>query len=262
MAISISIITINYNNINGLIKTFNSVKNQYFKHIEYIIVDGDSKDGSVDFLNENAKEFSHLIIEKDKGIYDAMNKGLDKCTGDFCLFLNSGDYFFSEKTLKNIVEKIDDKNKVYFSTAKIMSKQAEWLVPPENKNINQWLKKHTPNHQTVLFPKSFYGKNRYDLFYSIVGDVDYIQRAKQELKFIFINEITVIFELGGVSNNTSNFKRIKKQIKESLVVHLKFYPNKLFYIFYVPLKFWAKYIVSKLTGSNYDKALKFINKYK
>jgi len=88
----LSIITINRNNAEGLCKTIESVVSQTFTDFEYIVIDGDSTDGSVDVINQFADKITYWLSEPDKGIYNAMNKGILKATGDYCLFLNSGDW--------------------------------------------------------------------------------------------------------------------------------------------------------------------------
>lgn len=97
----ISIITINFNNKDGIEKTISSVVAQTYKDIQYIIIDGDSTDGSVEVIKKYHEDIDYWISEPDKGIYDAMNKGILKATGDYVLFLNSGDYLSIEELLTN-----------------------------------------------------------------------------------------------------------------------------------------------------------------
>jgi glycosyltransferase involved in cell wall biosynthesis len=98
----LSIITINYNNADGLQKTIKSVISQTFKNFEYIIIDGHSSDKSIDVIKENENYFAYWCSEKDRGIYDAQNKGIQKAKGDYLLFLNSGDCLENEKVLEKV----------------------------------------------------------------------------------------------------------------------------------------------------------------
>lgn len=98
----ISVITVNYNNRNGLEKTIRSVALQTYPNIEYIVIDGGSEDGSAEAIYDNAKNITYYCSEKDNGTYDAMNKGIHKATGDYVLFLNSGDMFCNKDVLQNI----------------------------------------------------------------------------------------------------------------------------------------------------------------
>ena len=90
----ISIITINYNNFEGLKKTIKSVINQTWKDYEYIVIDGGSNDGSVEYLKSLDNTINFWVSEADNGVYHAMNKGINKANGEYLLFLNSGDHFF------------------------------------------------------------------------------------------------------------------------------------------------------------------------
>jgi len=100
----LSIITINKNNFAGLRKTIESVICQTFKDYEYIVIDGASTDESVNVINEHSKHLNYFVSEPDDGIYYAMNKGIKAANGEYCLFLNSGDYLVSDFTLERIFE--------------------------------------------------------------------------------------------------------------------------------------------------------------
>ena len=98
-----SVITINYNNCEGLQRTIDSVIGQTFKDFEFIVIDGGSTDGSVDIINKNAASITYWISERDNGIYHAMNKGIAQAHGDYCIFMNSGDCFYNIEVLKKSV---------------------------------------------------------------------------------------------------------------------------------------------------------------
>jgi glycosyltransferase involved in cell wall biosynthesis len=98
----LSIITVNYNNAFGLQKTINSVINQTFSDFEFIVIDGGSSDYSSDLLTKYAGQINYGVSEPDNGIYHAMNKGIVRATGEYCFFLNSGDYFVNERVLENV----------------------------------------------------------------------------------------------------------------------------------------------------------------
>ena len=96
----LSIITINLNNKNGLSETISSVIAQTFTDYEYIIIDGQSTDGSLEVIKQNANHINQWISENDHGIYNAMNKGLNLAKGEYCLFLNSGDSLYDSDVLQ------------------------------------------------------------------------------------------------------------------------------------------------------------------
>jgi glycosyltransferase involved in cell wall biosynthesis len=100
--IKLSVITINYNNREGLEKTIKSVLAQSFTDFEYLIIDGGSTDGSVDVIKKEEKRINYWVSEEDSGIYNAMNKAIKKATGEYCLFLNSGDYLKDATVLEEV----------------------------------------------------------------------------------------------------------------------------------------------------------------
>jgi putative colanic acid biosynthesis glycosyltransferase len=260
----ISIITVNYNNDKGLLKTINSVKKQTYQNIEFIVIDGDSSDNSKNIIKDNQDIITKCIIEKDNGIYDAMNKGIKLATGDFVIFLNSGDVFYNENVLNIFVKNIKDKHKVYFGRAKSKYKTQSWLYPSKNisfDEINTWILSNEPNHQTMFFPKNFYSKNRYNLSYKIMADADYKHRAINECGYVFIDFIVTIFELGGISSNPSKFKNIIIQIYDRIRIDIKYRKNYKT-IIVTPMKFFTKYLLNKLGYHNYLKILKKLKGYK
>ena len=103
----ISIVTINLNNKEGLRKTIESVVNQTYKDIEYIIIDGCSTDGSVDVIKEYADKLAYWCSEKDGGIFNAFNKAIPHINGEYCLFLNSGDMFHANDVVEKAVPLLD-----------------------------------------------------------------------------------------------------------------------------------------------------------
>jgi glycosyltransferase involved in cell wall biosynthesis len=104
-ALKLSIITINLNNSGGLEKTIRSIVSQTFIDFEFLIIDGCSDDNSVEIITKYSDRINYWISEPDNGIYQAMNKGIKKSGGEYCFFLNSGDYFVNEKVLENVFEK-------------------------------------------------------------------------------------------------------------------------------------------------------------
>ena len=104
-SMKVSIITATYNSANTIIDTLRSLENQTYKNIEYIIIDGASKDNTIDVINANSTRVTSMISEPDKGIYDALNKGIDAATGDIVGFLHSDDLFSSDTAIEDIVNR-------------------------------------------------------------------------------------------------------------------------------------------------------------
>ena len=114
----LTIITINYNNLEGLKRTVESVLNQTWQEFEYIVIDGGSNDGSAEYIESQSEHIDYWVSEPDKGIYNAMNKGIAKARGEYLLFLNSGDHLYSAKVLEENYGKIADFDLIYFNLRK------------------------------------------------------------------------------------------------------------------------------------------------
>ncbi|WP_373940767.1 glycosyltransferase [Polaribacter sejongensis] len=115
----ITIITINYNNLLGLKKTMQSVFDQTYKDVEYVIIDGGSTDGSKEYILDNAEKLAYWVSEPDNGIYNAMNKGIAKATGEYLLFLNSGDFLCDNYVLSKFSLELKDADIYYGNLIKV-----------------------------------------------------------------------------------------------------------------------------------------------
>ena len=109
----LSIITINYNNADGLERTIKSVIAQSFGGFEYIVIDGGSTDLSVEIIKKYSAKINYWVSEKDNGIYNAMNKGIKVANGQYCLFLNSGDYLYNDIILEHVFSQINNEDIIY-----------------------------------------------------------------------------------------------------------------------------------------------------
>ena len=200
----ISVVTVCFNDLEGLKKTIDSVSKQSYSDIEFIIVDGGSIDGTLDFITENRDKISKYVSEKDDGIYDAMNKGIQMCSGDWVVFLNSGDGFAQIDTVRDAVDQFCDPSCMYFGRALIiLNEDTSWVYPGKRYNthsIRRWLRRRLPNHQAMFFPKCFYSNNRYNLQFKISADSDYKLRAFRSVNSVFIDDIICEFGLGGISS--------------------------------------------------------------
>ena len=126
----LSIITINYNNLEGLKRTYESVVSQTCQDFEWIIIDGGSTDGSKEFIEEHQAQFTYWCSEPDKGVYNAMNKGIAKATGEYLNFMNSGDCFYDEHTLKNVFSQELVADLVYGDWIRVYPDHEEYKAAP------------------------------------------------------------------------------------------------------------------------------------
>ena len=257
-----SIITVNLNHGEGLEKTITSVRCQTFGNYELIIIDGNSKDNSFEIINNNLDIISYYVSEEDEGIYDAMNKGLEKAAGDFVIFLNSGDYFNDNDVLnvtKTAVGKLDS---VYFGSAKIMNDYGAYFLYPKleisDYEIDNFIKYRLPHHQAMFFPKIFYFNERYNINYINYGDEDYKIRAIKKYGYIYIKKIIVTFMLGGFSI-PSSFKKTIRMSGERLKIEKRnnIFSHKRYILFLITLL--LKYFMYLLIGNNTYKIMVYYN---
>jgi glycosyltransferase involved in cell wall biosynthesis len=166
----LSIITINYNNLEGLIRTIESVVNQTFQEFEYTVIDGGSIDGSAEYIKSQSEKIDYWISEPDNGIYNAMNKGIVKAKGEFLLFLNSGDVFDNFDVLLNLSKENLTGNIICGNLYKVGKKNEKLLIPPKDISLIYLFEYGLP-HPSMLIARSLfeqYGLYRED--YSIISD--------------------------------------------------------------------------------------------
>lgn len=171
-SLKISIITINYNNLEGLKQTVESVLNQTYQTIEYIIIDGGSSDGSRSYIQENSSRIHYWESCSDRGIYHAMNKGIDKATGDYLLFLNSGDWLVDQGVIERAKKQINRKSDLIAGDLiKIFSdgSQVEEQML-DNLSLRSFLKNGLAHPVTFMNAELFRKYGNYDESYPIAAD--------------------------------------------------------------------------------------------
>ena len=251
----ISIVTVVRNGEMFLERTIKSVISQTYKNIEYIIIDGNSTDKTVEIIKKYEHQISYWVSEKDQGLYDAMNKGAKLANGNFINYLNAGDTIFQNNSIERIVQNITDITNVYYCRASIVSNKVCWIYPNiEVKNFDKWLNLNLPNHQTIFFPKNFYKFFFYDLRLSIGADDDYKLVALKNNNTKFIDEIFVEFKRDGVSSNHKDLKLFKQRLKESFIRNFKH--KRWVRLIIDPFKLMLMYCIYNVLGE--DNFLRFI----
>lgn len=162
----ISVITINYNNKCGLADTIASVIDQTSTSIEYIVVDGGSEDGSLDVIKCNSERIHHWVSETDGGIYNAMNKGILRATGEYCIFMNSGDVFHDQKVIENVIPHLDGTAIVNGDT---LYPSGKYDRSPAEISLGFFMQS-TIIHQSTFIRTDLLKNNNYDEKYKIVSD--------------------------------------------------------------------------------------------
>jgi glycosyltransferase involved in cell wall biosynthesis len=177
----ISIITINFNHLKDLQKTFANVISQTYKNIEYIIIDGDSQDGTVEFLQENSKFLSYWISEKDNGIYDAMNKGVKVAKGEWIIFMNSGDLFSQMNTIEQIVPYLNRSNDVvYGGYESIVDDEYGYRTSQRQPADLSLIWHQIPTcHQSVFVKRELQSQYPFDTSLSWCADHDFLAQLYQ-----------------------------------------------------------------------------------
>jgi glycosyltransferase involved in cell wall biosynthesis len=197
-----SIITVNYNNRDGLLKTIESVINQSYRDFEYIVIDGGSTDGSIDILKKYDNRITYWISEPDGGIYQGMNKGIAKATGDYLNFMNSGDCFYSNNVLQEVAD--------YGSHADIITgrdyhysdekKMGHASIQPSRLSMITFFTS-TLDHQSSFIKRELFKNSPYREELRLVSDwVFFLEKVVIEEKEVqFIPDIVCYRETGGIT---------------------------------------------------------------
>lgn len=205
----ITIVTICFNEEKNIRRTIESVLKQTYSDIEFLVIDGQSSDNTMKIVNEYSEKIAKVVSEKDKGIYDAMNKANNLATGDYIFFLNSGDFFSNDYVLNEIINNTDSYYSLIAARTDIYYKKQKLnlVSPPENIRLSKESKSYS--HQGTLIHKSIYKQFNYNLTYKISADREYWIRVStiEDFDVIFHDKSLASFELGGVSNNHKNVLR-------------------------------------------------------
>jgi glycosyltransferase involved in cell wall biosynthesis len=199
---TLSVITVVYNNVHDIELTMLSVLNQTYPNIEYIVIDGASTDGTFDVIKKYESRISKLISEKDKGIYDAMNKGLALATGDYVLFMNSGDEVYAPDTVTTIFATSPDAD-IYYGETEMINDARESLgrrrhKAPETFTWRSFKYGMNVSHQAIYIRRSLL--QLYSSQYQLSADIDWIlHAAKKAKKIVNVHRYVAKYLVGGVS---------------------------------------------------------------
>ncbi len=223
----VSVITVVYNNSKHIRGAIESVLSQDYFRTEYIVIDGDSTDGTVEIVKEYKHKISFIISEPDEGIYDALNKGIRHATGDIIAILHSDNIFCDKEVVSDMVFKMINRDAEFcFSDMVIVDNESEKLLRYYKANyFSRWMFRMgwMPPHPTCFIKKSLFDEfGLYSLDYKIVSDFDFFVRIffGRDINWAYLNRITVKMRSGGLSNSGLKSKKlIADEINHSLSIN-------------------------------------------
>ncbi|XCF07738.1 glycosyltransferase family 2 protein [Tamlana crocina] len=225
----ISIITVNYNNLDGLQKTVESVKEQTYQKFEYIVIDGGSTDGSAEYIENNKAVFDYWVSETDTGVYHAMNKGIKAANGEYLLFLNSGDHFYDSKALGKAFDYLGFYDFIYCNQQVVGLNKKYTKNYPKRLSFSYFLVDNIPHQATFIKRSLLEEYNGFDEDLMIVSDwklfLHAICRDNRTYKYLDVNLTT--FYLGGMSSLLENKKLMEREKNEILQSNYSLFMNDL-----------------------------------
>lgn len=233
--LKLSIITINYNNLEGLQRTVESVVKQTSTDFEYLIIDGGSTDGSAAYIKSQSSHFDYWISEADSGIYNAMNKGIKVSNGEYLLFLNSGDVLVDDENILSICTKKLTADIVAFDcflerNNNIVGKRTHIEQP----TLFYVYKRGLKHQSTCISRKLFDNNGLYDENYKIAADYEFWIRSflKPNLNVVGVPVALAIYKLGGLSEVVGwgdDFNQIQQKLLPHLIADFQHFEKLLPY---------------------------------
>lgn len=238
----VSIITVCYNSAKTIEDTIQSVINQTYDNIEYIIVDGLSTDNTLEIVNKYKNKIAKVVSEKDAGLYDAINKGIDLATGDIVANINSDDFYIDNNVIADVVSKMEEKKSdtlyadLYYVEAIDTNKVTRNWVSGEYKK-GMFFKGWMPPHPTFFVCKSVYDNfGKFNLELKSAADYEIMLRFihKHECSICYLPRVVVRMRVGGLSN-VSIKNRLKANREDKKAWEMNGLKPKPFTLIFKPL---------------------------
>ena len=212
----ISVITVCYNAEKEIVATLQSVKEQTFTEYEYIIIDGASKDKTLEVISQSGVTPTHLISERDKGIYDAMNKALALAKGEYLMFLNAGDSLYSANTLQQIADVANGNPDVIYGDTAIVDADRNYLHPrklrpPKNLTSSSFKNGMLVCHQAFLSKREL--AMPYDMAYRFSSDFDWCVKILSKSKICTQIEGFIVNYLQEGATTRNHIKSLKERFR-------------------------------------------------
>jgi glycosyltransferase involved in cell wall biosynthesis len=224
----LSIITINYNNLEGLKRTVESVVNQTWQEFEYIVIDGGSTDASAAYIESKGEQIDYWVSEPDNGIYNAMNKGIAIATGEYLLFLNSGDHLNNSFSLKKIFKFLQEKDMIYFNIKEIRDDLCKIKKCPSKITFGYMIKDSIPHQATFIRKSLFNAIGLYDETLKIVSDWKFFITAlgKHGATYLYVDEDFSTFYLGGISSHNDSYYKMLSEKEDVIISEFSFFSEE------------------------------------
>ena len=221
----LTVITINFNNRDGLRKTIESVKRQTYQDFQYVVIDGGSTDGSKQVIEEYAEYIDYWVSEPDNGVYNAMNKAIDVAYGEYCNFMNSGDIFYNDSVLEEVSVKLFDAS---ILVGDVQLTDGRVFPSPSNISLGYfYCKKDNStrlNHQASFIKSKLLKKYYYDECYKIVSDWKFLIQTLiyDNLPYKKLDNIIAVYDLSGISTVNYQLDRIEREsvLKNDFPIHV------------------------------------------
>lgn len=196
----ITVITVNYNNLEGLRRTIPSILSQTYSGYELVVVDGGSTDGSKEYL-QSIDRIDFWVSERDTGVYNAMNKAVRFSHGEYCIFMNSGDTFFSSTVLETVVHKLNGAD-FYTGCSTFVDKNTTYTCFPPQQITIDFLLVNALNHQATFNRTAFLRENPYDESYRITADWGLLARKwlHDECVYECLPDMVAVYYMDGISS--------------------------------------------------------------
>jgi len=221
----ISVVTVTFNVAGVIAETIHSVLGQTYPNIEYIIIDGNSTDGTQEIIQSYDEHITHYISEPDEGPYDAMNKGIDMATGKWILFMNSGDYFLDNMTVSKVfVRNIDDRIDFIYGDYIWKGDRREKRIA--SRPLDTMWQRICFSHQSLFSRTRLMKEKKFSLSYNIVSDYNFYYTCYNEgCSFLKVDMPISVFRAGGLSDinffqRTYERWKVARKYKKGLLIHL------------------------------------------
>ena len=246
-----SIITITYNAVRWIEQTILNVLGQSYPHIEYIVIDGGSTDGTIEIIKRYESGITYWVSEPDKGIYDAMNKGIKQATGDYVWFVNAGDSLSSLGTVQDIVSLIQNKKRlpdIVYGETNIVDENGQLLglrrlKAPQKLSWKSFRMGMLVCHQSFIVKREL--APLYDLQYRYSADYDWCIRCMKQANLLYNTHFVLSNFLDGGTSSTQR----KASLKERYTIMCKYYGTfvtVLLHGWFAVRFYWAKWLIGRV----------------